>query len=755
MHWTSRFLRAVTLLLLSIASKYSLADGEFIGSASCQSCHAAEYQAWQGSHHDLAMQVASPETVLGDFDNAEFSYNGITTTFLRRGQDYLVRTDGEDGSLTEFPVRFVFGVEPLQQYLIPLSRGRLQALSIAWDSRPAEEGGQRWFHLYPDEQIDHQDPLHWTGPYQNWNSNCAECHSTNLRKNYDASSHSFDTQYSEINVSCEACHGPADKHVNLAETGQLSAAKYSGFAMSLAQRGEWSFKAGQAIAERRGAVQSNSQIDSCGRCHSRRGSLAEYQHGRPLSDTHRLTLPRAPQYYHDGQVLDENYVYASFLQSKMHQAGVVCSNCHEPHSLQLRAQNNGVCAQCHRADVYDQVSHHHHPSDSNGALCANCHMPETTYMVVDPRRDHSMRIPRPDLSLMLDTPNACTMCHQDRSDDWALGALRKWGVNFRDTSSHPARAFAGAANNDARAIPRLAELAADNTAAPIWRATAIEALADLGSDQQSLATAQSLLQSADPLLRSSAVNALQWLPLQQRYSLLAPLIQDPITSVRLAVAESLASVPLEQISQDQREPLLELFHEYQSIARRHADMPGTQVQLAIFLSNRGDLPAAEKAYREALQLNSQLLPARLNLADLLRSQGREDEARQQLLKALESAAEHGPSLHALGLLEIRQGEREKALDYLGRAAAVEEQGTRHRFVYAIALHDMGQVQEALRELETLQRQAPQNSDILAALVNYNAELGDTKRARHYAKELLKLEPNNPAFQRLWQSLPAN
>ena len=156
--------------ILSVLLLCSSAVHAFTGSESCRGCHEEAYTQWQGSHHDLAMQLPSEESVLGDFDDAAFTYNGITTRFFRRGDKFMVNTDGEDGKMQDFEVAYVFGVSPLQQYLLPLSRGRLQALSIAWDARPAEEGGQRWYHLYPDEKIDYQDPLHWTGTYQNWNT---------------------------------------------------------------------------------------------------------------------------------------------------------------------------------------------------------------------------------------------------------------------------------------------------------------------------------------------------------------------------------------------------------------------------------------------------------------------------------------------------------------------------------------------------------------------------------------------------------
>jgi len=729
----------------------SAASHGFTGSASCQSCHAREYADWQGSDHDLAMQEPTPQTVLGDFNDASFSYNGITTRFFRRGGDYVVRTDGEDGKLADFTVKYVFGVYPLQQYLLPLSRGRLQALSIAWDARPAAEGGQRWYHLYPDEKIDFRDPLHWTGPYQNWNSRCAECHSTDVEKHYSPADHSFHTTFAEIDVGCEACHGPGEQHLKLAADKALTGAVNGGFPTALAQRGEWAFAEGENIAHRTAPLNSRAQVDSCGRCHSRRGTLGDYHYGADLLATHRVALPQPPLYYYDGQVLDEDYVYGSFLQSKMHLAGVVCSNCHEPHSLALRAPGNGVCAQCHNPGHFDTPEHYHHPAGSSGALCANCHMPQTTYMGVDARRDHSMRIPRPDLSVVIGTPNACNSCHADRSAQWAHDSLRGWGVQFRDTGTHFARALQRFDAGDRSVVPALAQLANDPAAAPIWRATAMEAVAQAGG-REAIQTVTSMLYDDDPILRASAVRSLQFLPLHQRYQLLQALIDDPVDGVRLEVALSLAGVPLDQLSPDQARQLQGLFDWYLDLQQRHADMPETQLQLGVFYLERGDLKAAEAAYREALKLNPQLVPAYLNLADLLRSQNRDADARELMLEVLAFAPDNGPTLHALGLLETRSGTPDKALDYLRRAAELETTGSRHRFVYAIALHDLGQPREAIGQLQALLRQLPRSEEVLLALANYNAELGQRDQARAYARTLTEIAPRNQAYQQLLQQL---
>ena len=491
------------------------------------------------------MQEASANTILGDFNDVSFAYQGVTSEFSRKDGDYWVRTDNADGELETFKVAYVFGVYPLQQLLLSLPGGRLQALSVAWDARPKTEGGQRWYHIYEntDEDVSHSSPLHWTGIYHNWNSRCAECHSTDVHKNYNLSTDSYDTQYQAIDVGCEACHGPGAQHIDLARRGALSASN-NGLVVSLAGRGLWTREAQAPVASRTSGPTASAQIESCGRCHSRRATLGDYEFGKPLSDTHRISSVQAPLYWHDGQIRDEVYVYGSFMQSKMAAAGVVCSNCHEPHSNALVAEGNSVCTQCHQPERYDQTGHHRHPVTSSGAACVNCHMPDQLYMGVDARRDHSMRIPRPDVSISTGSPNACTQRHQDQTDTWANDVVNNWGVKPDIKVLNQAKARMAADRGDLRALPSLEALVSDNQQPGIIRSAATEQITSLGSPRLS-GMAAMLLRDDDPMVRASAVRAAASLPLSQRYLMLRPLMTDPILSVRLEVASMLAGSEFE------------------------------------------------------------------------------------------------------------------------------------------------------------------------------------------------------------------
>ena len=430
------------------------------GSAQCATCHAREHAAWKGSDHDLAMQLADGKSVLGDFANAKFTYAGTTSTFSRRDGKFFVNTDGPDGKLADYEIKYAFGVRPLQQYLIELPGGRLQALGIAWDSRPKTQGGQRWFHLYPNQNIKAGDPLHWTGVQQNWNFQCAECHSTNLRKNFDAKSGTFDSKWDEINVACEACHGPGSSHVAWAnKRRRLAGAPASkGLALALDERKgvTWMPVAETGNAKRSAPRTTTRELGMCARCHGRASRISDdYVHGKPPQDTHRLALLEDGLYWNDGQMRDEVYNWGSFAQSRMHAQGVTCSDCHEPHSLQLRAPGNGVCAQCHLPAKFDTARHTHHADGTPGAACAACHMPTTTYMGVDPRHDHSLRIPRPEVAAQA----GCAECLQQlsREEVPAMGGRCDSSVDRQGARRLPefrrgvARGFAGGARRARRA----------------------------------------------------------------------------------------------------------------------------------------------------------------------------------------------------------------------------------------------------------------------------------------------------------------
>ncbi|HEX5787251.1 MAG TPA: multiheme c-type cytochrome [Woeseiaceae bacterium] len=669
------------------AAPPTAASASFAGSAACAECHAAEHAAWTGSHHELAMLHADADSVLGDFDDARFEYFGETTRFFRDGDDFRVETAGADGELAQFTVAYTFGVEPLQQYLVPLPAGRLQVLPFAWDTRPAAAGGQRWFHLYPDEHIAPGDILHWTTRQQNWNYMCAECHSTNLVMGYDAAADRYATTFSEVSVGCEACHGPGSQHISEARAGKFANSLY-GLPVDLDDQGRavWRMNAETGIAARsEPAMRPPQQPESCGRCHSRRGVLTdEYEYGRPLTDSHMPALLEDGLYFADGQINDEVYVYGSFLQSRMYRAGVTCSNCHDPHSLELKTgpEPDAVCAQCHLPAVFAAAGHTGHTAGD--VACVDCHMPERTYMVVDPRRDHGFRVPRPDLSAELGTPDVCANCHADRTAGWAAASLA--ALHGKPDRPEFATALDAARRGDAN--EKLLAILAEGSTPGIARATALELFAPPLGEPEVRALAAGL-EDPDPLVRLAAVRLARLAPPEFRLQYGTARLDDDVRAVRLEAAMTFADMRdmLPPVARTAFAGAEDEFVHSQSI---QLDRPEAWVSLGDLAAAKGEIDAALARYERAMAMQPLLVRARVNMADALRRQGDDARGREILEAGIALVPDAAALHHALGLLLVRQRELAAALAALETAVELEPGNPRYRYVLDVARSEIGQ-----------------------------------------------------------------
>ena len=722
-----------------------------VGSAQCASCHAQQHAAWKGSDHDLAMQVATADSVLGNFASAKFMYAAITSTFSRRDGKFFVNTDGPDGKLGNFEIKYTFGVRPLQQYLIELPGGRMQALGIAWDSRPKAQGGQRWFHLYPGQGLKAGDPLHWTGIQQNWNFQCAECHSTDLRKNFDAASGTFNTKWKEINVACEACHGPGSNHLSWArKEGAWQSIAAKGLAIALDERRgvSWAPVAETGNSKRSAPRQTSREIDTCARCHARASRISDdYVHGKPPQDTHRLALLEDNLYWNDGQMRDEVYNWGSFVQSRMHAQGVTCSDCHDPHSLKLRAPANAVCALCHLPAKFDTASHTHHAAGSQGASCAACHMPTTTYMGVDARHDHSLRIPRPDVSVQLGTPNACTRCHSKQSAQWAADAIGKW------TGKPPAsyQNFGAAMLAGSTAAPgargKLLALIEDKSQPAIVRASALARLGRLLTPATTDTVVREL-NDPDSVVRLAAVEALANTdpPTRQRY--LARMLADPVRLVRISAARALVGAPESRLTEGERAAFTKALAEYVAAQTYIADRPEGRTNLANLEAERGNAATAIAEYRKAIALDPTFVAAYANLADLRRARGAEADATAVLREGLARNPRAAELHHALGLAQVRQKATADSLRSFKLAADLAPNNARFAYVYAVALNSAGRNKEALDVLASARKREPYDRDVLSGLAYFTAQAGNRELALGYVKELRELDPENPQFARM-------
>ncbi|MCW1992982.1 tetratricopeptide repeat protein [Bradyrhizobium diazoefficiens] len=728
------------------------AELSFVGSQACSGCHQAETRLWQSSQHRHAMEHATDTSVRGDFNDAAFEYAGTRSCFFRKDRKFLIETDGPDGKLATFEVKYAFGVDPLQQYLIEFPDGRIQALSIAWDTRPKDQGGQRWFHLYPDAAVTSSDPLHWTRLNQNWNFMCAECHSTNVHKNYDAAKDRFATSFSEISVGCEACHGAGSRHVSWAQQKPAARGPDNGLLVRFDERSgiTWSADAGTMIPVRSTSPAAlRKEVETCGRCHARRGQFSEdWTPGKSLSETHRVSLLDRQRFHADGQMRDdeETYNYASFKQSKMFAKGVTCSDCHDPHSAALKAPGDGVCAQCHAPAKYEAAAHRQHANVSPPPGCASCHMPERRYMVVDRRHDHGFRIPRPDLSVQLGTPNACNDCHRDKPAAWAARQVETWFGPQRLGFQAYARAFHAAWSEAADAQALLSAVVA-NDAPGIVRAGA---LAELPAPDADLI--RRALSDPDPLVRLGALDALEGIPADQLWTLASAQLTDPVRGVRIRAAELLASVPPSRQPAADRNKFTQAAAEFVAAQKLNADRPDARAALGNFLARQAGAAEAEAEYRAALRLDPSFPPAAINLSDLYRQLGRDSDGERILRETLTKSGQNASLHHALGLVLVREKRADEALGELRQAAELDPGQPRYAYVYAVGLHSSGRRDDALAVLRTSLQVHPNDRESVSAALALSREKGDSASALGYAEQLSRLMPGNREIEDLIKQL---
>ena len=770
--WIATAIAAVFVIIAGLGSQLrntkdvsgqNSSAATLVGSETCAGCHQAEAKLWDASQHKAAMQHATDTTVLGNFNDASFDYYGVHSRFFRKDRKFLVETDGADSKLAVFEVKYTFGVDPLQQYLVEFPDGCIQALPLAWDSRPQEQGGERWFHLYPSEEIKHDDVLHWTKLNQNWNFMCAECHSTGVAKNYEAKNDHLATTWAEISVGCEACHGQGSRHIAWAHDqknwwpfGEREDSS-KGLLVHLDERHNVGWQGDPQTGTARRSVAPavlRKEVETCGLCHARRAGFSEdWVPGQWLSQTHVVEALARTTYHADGQIRDveEPYNYTPFKQSRMFAAGVTCSDCHDPHSSKLRASAEGVCLQCHAADKFAGVAHRHHAGVDPPPTCISCHMQVRTYMVIDPRHDHSFRVPRPDLSVKLGTPSACNGCHTDKSAQWAASAVEAWFGSNRVGFQTYAAAFHAARTDATDAAALLAVVAADGNTPAVARASALGELASRVSPQN-ITVAKAALTDRDPMVRIGALDMLENLPPGQSWPLASPLLTDPVRGVRIRTVSLLAAVPTSSQPPADRDSFDRAAKEFIAAQRFNADRPEARTTLGNFLAQGGQASDAETEYKAALKLGPQYTAAAVNLSDLYRQQGRDGEGEGVLRAAIAVSPDDAAAHHALGLTLTRLKHSEAALAEFRRAAELNPGDARYQYVYAVALHSAGHRDDAMTVLKEGLKSHPSNRDILLALVSFSREAGDAAAALGYAEQLAVIAPGNQSVEGLIREL---
>lgn len=713
---------------------------EFVGTETCRNCHEDQYKDWSGSHHDWAIKKPTPETVLGDFDDAVFESGDVRFRFFRKDEEFLVETSEPVEGRTVFAVKFAVGVEPLQQYLVELARGRLQALDVAWDA-----DGKRWFDLYPDDASKPGDGLHWSGPYKNWQARCASCHQTDFSKNYDPRAKTYTSEWKDLSVGCESCHGAGSSHTAWAQDP-----------VEFEKNPPEDVNArGLLVSFLEGKEGQKTELDTCAGCHSRREAISgdSPPAGSDFDDHYNLATLRNGLYHADGQIDDEVYVYGSFLQSKMFAAGVKCSNCHEPHSARLKASGNAVCTQCHnetgRADFaslkpsnYESPEHHRHKETGAGAQCVSCHMVSKNYMVVDPRRDHSFRVPRPDLTETLGVPNACTSCHQDKSAQWAAKVVADWYPSGRSGSPHFSQAiFRARTLPPGEATDGLVKIAVDESVAAIVRATAIAEL----RRQMTPAVAKSLLpllKDENAMIRVNTIRAFEGASAGLRGGVIAGMMADPIRSVRIAAVRATLGISTAGLDADALAVVKKARLEFQNSMRARTDFPETHMQMAGLAMSGRNMRAADAAFSEALLLDPQLTNAWSARARMAMVSRQPKRAEKILMDGLKKNPDSAPIYQSLAGIFVQSGKLQDALKALENAKKLDPEDPITRLDIARIQSETGNHPDAIRELEILRAKGGANADALELLVASLVRNRDKKRALEIVADLRRRFPSH-------------
>lgn len=707
----------------------------FVGSEACRDCHKPQYDRWKNSHHDLAMDVASDATVRGDFNDVTFEHAGVVSHFSRREGRFFVHTQGPDGAMADFEITHTFGVAPLQQYLVPFPGGRMQCLPIAWDVHR-----KRWYHLYPETPPAPDDWLYWTNAGQNWNGMCAECHSTNLKKNFDPETETYATTWSDIDVGCEACHGPGSRHVAWARLPAMARPETDYFDLTV--------KTAEMSARR--------QIELCAPCHSRRSSLGDNTHDfAHFLDYAVPQLLSQGMYFPDGQILEEVYVYGSFMQSKMYNRDIRCSDCHDVHSTRRIKDGNALCLQCHRAVVYDTAAHHFHKKPGakgdpvrgpdgavrfavgTGAACEQCHMPGRVYMGVDYRPDHSFRVPRPDLTSQNGSPNACNRCHWDKSAEWAQDTIVKW--YGQKTKPHYGTVFADARRAEPRAKADLIRLVRDRLLPAIVRATALSLLEGY-PDEDIGPVFEEGLSDEEMLVRMTAARYLPVGNTGRQRRLLMPLLYDDVKAVRIEAAQALAALPKESLKDPERRQYEKVLEDYRRAMRYSADFAASRHNLGNLYGNLGQLDKAARQYLKAIAIDDRFYPAKVNLAMLYNRRGRNHEAETLLREVLADQPQLFEIHYSLGLLLAEKKNYRDAAVYLQKAAEGLPKRARIQYNLALLQVRLGQDQAAEASLLRAVLLEPENRDYLYAAVDFFFRRGRLDEARQYAQRLVAHHP---------------
>ena len=687
-------------------------------SAKCQECHSDIHKGWHGSHHGQANRLIDLNQDALPFSGQKFHSGEQHWSFTKDSSKLKVTANDKSHK-----VGMAIGIDPLVQYLVAASDGKWQTPNAAWD--PAEK---EWFDVFQGDKRTEADWGHFLGRGMNWNTQCAWCHMTDYRKNYDVKTDTYQSHWKEMGVGCTQCHGNMADHADK-DTGCLI-----------------DIKKQQALKE----SDPNHIYDNCATCHSRRTAFDDhFKVGDKFGDHFGLQLPTQERlYYADGQIKDEDYVWASLRTSNMGHKGVQCNDCHDPHTNQLKlpVHNNQLCMSCHAggtngrvsgAIIIDPLNHSHHGAESTGNSCVECHMTHTTFMGRDPRRDHGFHVPDPQMTKEHGIPNACNKCHTDQDADWAIKWTREWYGNKMDAPERlrqraRTRAIATAYNGDPNSIEALLT-AFDNEENPYWQASLLKIMQPWATDERVQYHARNGANHKDSIVRSVACQLMEFSTGNEPW--LKPMLKDPVKEVRLAAAWS-HRAQLEKESTSMKE--------LKDSVLFSADQPPGAVRMMQMAFETGNYTEAEAWVTRAISLDKTSAGTYEYYAVLLGQMKRPKEALTQLEKASELDPENAryPYLMALTYGELEQ--KDKVEKLLRKSLKLNENNDRAWYNLGLLLAEQEKLDEAIKNIQISEQINPQNPAYPYARATLHLRKGDKSAAFEACRTALGIDRNYQA-----------
>jgi predicted CXXCH cytochrome family protein len=638
---------AVIIFFGAIPSYGADTVGKYVGAAACVKCHANTHRLWTQSRHSKMVQPASAEGVKGDFARGRVVLRGKAFLLQERNGGYYITESYLTGKPRVHRVDYTLGNRRIQHYLSTLPDGRVIVLPPSWDIRR-----KQWLH-----NLDIDDPEEVPGvQFQLWNKSCYSCHVSQEKKNFNPETETYKTAWLDFGINCERCHGPASRH----------AAKYSADPVDKQAPDD-------IVVQTRLDAARSTQV--CAQCHSFRDIYVDgfaagddyYDHFLPVLD-YGLGAQEDPAYWPDGRTRRFSMDAFGLWQSECYLKGqATCLSCHAiPHNTdidknpQLAADSNGICTQCHEAIGKDVPAHTHHAVKSAGSSCVECHMPRTVFSIKAEIRDHSMTVPVPENTIRHEIPNACNLCHKNRSAQWALDALNQWGGSAasRQRLIRRADAFSAARAHDASAVPGLVAILSETSEGELVRANAAGYLGGYTGGSSGDPRAYDALYRAlsDPtgLVRAVAALSIKAGVSQRQAAVAAmvPMLGDAVSIVRVAAAVALVSLGIRDLPGEDGERFERAKQVYRARAELNSDDAENQVAAGKFYYLAGDAARAAAAFQAGLKLDP-ASNAEYFLAAAYMEQGKFEEARKILLSIPRADPQYGKAQRLLDTIKIQ------------------------------------------------------------------------------------------------------